>query len=347
MRAIGSKCSICCCVRLARKFGSRHYCRCTPITSAAGRRSPTTASSVRRHRHASAFLATRSRRSRSAIASGSPCGRAARDRRAVHRRLPRAARRWDRRLRCCLPVTINSRCVALVAAHCGDDRARARTMSTSCRRSSTRAAAPSPACSPRAQKAAGPATITKRVETEGYEIEVSIADVGAKRTQLDKFRKSQMWPEARRGHSRADPRRHGARRSRRGRAARAAARARPHRGASSSAAPTARSRRWRSAQTIDASEPRILDALEAAVRPAGPLARMRRAAREAGRAGRGHGAADRSAAQPRRARRTSASTTTSSRDRVVRAHPRDRSGARRRVAASSRSSTPRASSGSR
>lgn len=159
-----------------------------------------------------------------------------------------------------LPVTINSRCVALVAAHCGESSPSTKDVDelTPLLDASSRALARVLATR---EKAASPATITKRVETEGYEIEVSIADVGAKRTQLDKFRKSQMWPEVaegireliRDGLELGDPDEDEQlelllelgriEAERLGNPARAI-------------------EAWRSAQTIDASEPRILDALE-------------------------------------------------------------------------------------
>ena len=97
-----------------------------------------------------------------------------------------------------LPVTLKDRTVALVAAHCGD---------VAPSREDVDQLAPLLELSSKAlarvlaarEKAAGPATITKRTETDGYEIEVSIADLSTKREQLDKFRRAGQWAEVAEG----------------------------------------------------------------------------------------------------------------------------------------------------
>ncbi|HEY5948922.1 MAG TPA: tetratricopeptide repeat protein [Kofleriaceae bacterium] len=159
-----------------------------------------------------------------------------------------------------LPVRINSRTVALVAAHSGESspseadvdqltplldvsaRALARVLATR-------------------EKAAGSTIVTKRTETDGYEIEVSMADVSTKRAQLDKFRKAQAWAEVAEGIRELirDGMEHGE----------------PDEDeqldlllelgkleAEVLGNPERALEAWRSAQTIDAGEPRILDALE-------------------------------------------------------------------------------------
>lgn len=159
-----------------------------------------------------------------------------------------------------LPVQINSRTVALVAAHCGD---------ASPGRDAVDALSPLLDTSSRAlarvlatrQRAASSSIVTKRTETEGYEIEVSIADVATKRAQLDRFRKAGAWAEAAEGIRELirDGMEHGEpdedeqldllvelgriEADQLGNSERAI-------------------EAWRSAQTIDASDPRVLDALE-------------------------------------------------------------------------------------
>ncbi|HEY5926450.1 MAG TPA: tetratricopeptide repeat protein [Kofleriaceae bacterium] len=97
-----------------------------------------------------------------------------------------------------LPVTINSRTVALVAGHCGDSQPSADDVDELTPLLDVSARALARVLAGRA-KAAGSATTTKREQGDGYEIEVSIADVATKRTQLDKFRKAGAWAEVAEG----------------------------------------------------------------------------------------------------------------------------------------------------
>src|SRR5690606_34410045 len=111
------------------------------------------------------------------------------------------------------------------------------------------------------QRAASSAVVTKRAETEGYEIEVSIADVSTKRAQLDKFRRQGAWPEVaealrelvRDGMEHGDPDEDEQLELliELGRVE-----------ADHLLDPERAIEAWRSALTIDASDPRILDALE-------------------------------------------------------------------------------------
>ncbi|HEX5061998.1 MAG TPA: tetratricopeptide repeat protein, partial [Kofleriaceae bacterium] len=98
-----------------------------------------------------------------------------------------------------LPVQIKSRVVAVVAAHCGDAAPNAGDVDalTPLLDASSRALARVLATR---EKAAGSSVVTKRTESaDGYEIEVSMADVGAKRAQLDKFRQAHQWAEVAEG----------------------------------------------------------------------------------------------------------------------------------------------------
>src|SRR5262249_30722693 len=100
-----------------------------------------------------------------------------------------------------LPITINSRTVALVAAHRGDATLSLEEMADliPLMSASSKALARVLAVRSHAARSATPATVTKRVDTDGYEIEVSIADVGAKRAQLDVHRRNQAWDDVAEG----------------------------------------------------------------------------------------------------------------------------------------------------
>jgi tetratricopeptide (TPR) repeat protein len=160
-----------------------------------------------------------------------------------------------------LPIMIKDRTVALVAAHCGDQTPSEADVDqlTPLLELSSQALARVLAMR---EKAAGSPTITKRTETDGYEIELSIADVSTKRAQLDKFRYAGQWAEVAEG-------------------IRELVRDGMELGepdedeqlelllelgrieAEHLGNPERALEAWRSAQTIDAGEPRILDAMEA------------------------------------------------------------------------------------
>lgn len=159
-----------------------------------------------------------------------------------------------------LPVRINSRTVALVAAHSGDAAPDASAVDELKPLLEVSARALARVLASR-QRAASSTVITKRSDTEGYEIEVSIADVATKRAQLDKFRKQGAWAEVaeairelvRDGMEHGDPDEDEQLDLllELGRVE-----------ADHLLNPERAIEAWRSAQTIDASEPRILDALE-------------------------------------------------------------------------------------
>jgi tetratricopeptide (TPR) repeat protein len=159
-----------------------------------------------------------------------------------------------------LPITINNRCVAVVAAHNGDANPSSADVDELTPLLDVCSHALARVLAGRA-KAAGSKVVTKRIEGEGYEVELSIADVTTKRAQLDKFRRSGAWADVaeaireliRDGMEHGDPdedeqlelllelgRIEGEYLRDPDRALEA----------------------WRSAQTIDAGEPRILEAME-------------------------------------------------------------------------------------
>ena len=159
-----------------------------------------------------------------------------------------------------LPVRINARTVALVAAHSGDATPTSDTVDELAPLLDVSARALARVLASR-QKAASSAVVTKRTETEGYEIEVSIADLPTKRAQLDKFKKQGAWPEVaealrelvRDGMEHGDPDEDEQLELliELGRVE-----------ADHLLDPERAIEAWRSALTIDASDPRILDALE-------------------------------------------------------------------------------------
>jgi tetratricopeptide (TPR) repeat protein len=158
-----------------------------------------------------------------------------------------------------LPVRINSRTVAVVAAHSGettpsaDDVKQLQPLLDVSARALARVLAAR-------EKAASSTVITKRTETD-YEIEVSIADATTKRAQLDKFRKQGAWAEAAEGirelirdgmeHGDPDEDEQLELLLELGRIE-----------SEHLLSPDRAVEAWRSAQTIDASDARVLDALE-------------------------------------------------------------------------------------
>ena len=96
-----------------------------------------------------------------------------------------------------MPIVINARTIALVAAHRGnadltlDEVADLFPLIPA----SSRALARVLAVRSNATRSSRPVMTTIRNETEGYEIEVSMADVNAKRGQLVVYRRNQQWEE--------------------------------------------------------------------------------------------------------------------------------------------------------
>jgi golgin subfamily B member 1 len=160
-----------------------------------------------------------------------------------------------------LPVRLNSRTVALVAAHSGDATPNADTVHALTPLLDVSARALARVLALR-EKAASSTVVTKRSDTDGYEIEVSIADVATKRAQLDKLRKQGAWADVAEGIRELirDGIEHGE----------------PEEDeqlelllelgkieAHHLHNPDRAVEAWRSAQTIDASDARVLDRLEA------------------------------------------------------------------------------------
>lgn len=160
-----------------------------------------------------------------------------------------------------LPVRINARTVAVVAAHCGEATPGLDAVKALMPLLDVSARALARVLATRERAASSP-VVTKRSDTEGYEIEVSIADVATKRAQLEKFRKQGAWGEVAEGIRELirDGLEHGE----------------PDEDeqlelllelgkieARHLHDPERAIEAWRSAQTIDAAEPRVLDQLEA------------------------------------------------------------------------------------
>ena len=162
-----------------------------------------------------------------------------------------------------MPVVINARTVALVTAHRGDAELTLDEVADlfPLIPASSEALARVLAVRSTAARSSRPAITTKRVDTEGYEIELSIGDVAAKRTQLDGLRAKQAWDEAaeairdliRDGMEFGDP-------DEEEQLALLLELGRLE--ADKLGSPERAAEAFHSAQTIDASDPRVLDALE-------------------------------------------------------------------------------------
>ena len=160
-----------------------------------------------------------------------------------------------------LPVVINNRTVAVVAAHSGETVLTEGDIKDLYPLLAASSEALARVLAARAHAAGAPTVTKKSVDTEGYEIEVSMQDASAKRAVLDKHRRKRAWHEVAEtirelivdGMELGDPDEDEQLELliELGRVE-ADHLGRPDRAVEA----------WRSAQTIDASEPRILDALE-------------------------------------------------------------------------------------